>query len=217
MNRPGRDMQDDIAQDSLDLAAQRRLSRRERQARVGILLNPRDPPRPPPRRAALMGRWPSLRSSRRPRHDSVEEAANAVVSQLRRGETDTGGALPVRRGADGAVQAIDVARLMASVEGVGAGTPVRTPYGSSMRATGMEPEPPVRQPAVPAILTAEAWITEEDDPEEDRDALGMALRSTRPQPVPRPRRRGWRIVGLGVMLALGVLILLPAWSFLWRA
>jgi len=41
----------------------------ERQARVGILRNPNAPPRPPPRKAALMGKWPRLRSGRRPLSD----------------------------------------------------------------------------------------------------------------------------------------------------
>ena len=35
------------------------------QQRLGILRNPNRAPLPPPRRAALMGKWPSLRSSRR--------------------------------------------------------------------------------------------------------------------------------------------------------
>jgi len=48
----------------------RRAQRLERQARVGILRNPNHPPRPPLRKAALMGKWPHLRSTRRPKADT---------------------------------------------------------------------------------------------------------------------------------------------------
>lgn len=51
--------------DTPDAFAARRARLLARQARVGILRNPNDPPRPPLRKAQLMGKWPSLQSARR--------------------------------------------------------------------------------------------------------------------------------------------------------
>ncbi|MCC5970200.1 MAG: hypothetical protein JJU15_09630 [Pararhodobacter sp.] len=52
-------------QTTVTVAADRREWRAERQARVGILRNPNTPPRPPPRKARLTGKWVELRSPRR--------------------------------------------------------------------------------------------------------------------------------------------------------
>jgi len=49
-----------------------------RQARVGILRNPNALPRPPQRRASLMGKWPSLQSTRRPQAQTRAVTADAA-------------------------------------------------------------------------------------------------------------------------------------------
>ncbi|KPQ06920.1 MAG: hypothetical protein HLUCCA12_08085 [Rhodobacteraceae bacterium HLUCCA12] len=54
----------------------RSLGRAKRQARVGLLRNPNAPPRPPARKARLMGKWPELRSSRR--HPGVTAPAGGA-------------------------------------------------------------------------------------------------------------------------------------------
>lgn len=199
-----------------------RQARLDRQTRVGILRNPKSPPRPPARRAALMGRWPNLRSSRRPKTTMVEEAAQAVVHRLDLGEA-AGSPLPVRRDAAGKVQSIDVAGLMASVDGIGSAAPVRAPFAASVRSDGPEADSAARPAPKPAILTPAAWIDDQDDPVEDQDALGQAFRDqnfrdSTDQPVSEgaaARRRGLWIVGLGVLIALGVLVLLPATGVLY--
>lgn len=56
------------------------------QQRVGILRNPNRAPQPPPRRASLMGKWPSLRSSRRAQPEVLATAAlGAADERLRDG------------------------------------------------------------------------------------------------------------------------------------
>ncbi|PTX02991.1 hypothetical protein [Pararhodobacter aggregans] len=204
--------------DAAERIHRNRQDRLERQARVGILRNPKSPPRPPSRRAALMGRWPKLRSSRRPRDSAVEDAAQAVVTRLVPVAEGARGPLAVRRDAEGRVQSIDLAGLMASVDSMGSAAPVRTPFAASIRADGTEAEAPPPAPAKPAILTPAAWIDDQDDPVEDQDALGQAFRDAAEPPVtdaaPSPRRRGLWIVGLGVLIALTVLVILPATGIL---
>jgi hypothetical protein len=53
-------------------AATRHQLRLDRQARVGILRNLNEPPRLPPRKASLTGRWLDLRSRRRLRRQGIE-------------------------------------------------------------------------------------------------------------------------------------------------
>lgn len=200
--------------DTAERIHRNRQQRLERQARVGILRNPKSPPRPPARRAALMGRWPKLRSSRRPRDSAVAEAAQSVVAWLLPVAEGTRGPLPVRRDAEGRVQAIDLTELMASVEGIGTAAPVRTPFAASIRADGPEPEAAAQAPAKPAILTPAAWIDDQDNPVEDQDALGQAFRDAAEPPgtpgASSLRRRGLWIVALGMLIALTVLVILPA-------
>ena len=58
-------MPDVLSPETAVSAETRRRMRLDRQARVGLLRNPNRPPPPRPRRAAIMGRWLNLRSSRR--------------------------------------------------------------------------------------------------------------------------------------------------------
>ena len=207
-------MQDAIdsrTRDDSAAPAQRR-TRQDRQARVGILRNPNSPPRPPTRRASLTGRWPSLRSSRRPSSAAVAEAAESVVTTLTADQDGPRPVVPVRHAADGSVQAIDVAGLMASVEAVGTAAPVRAAYAAHIRPDG-EAAPATVSGTRPSVLTAAAWM------DEDEDALAQAFRhpapdAEMPSAPPARRSRGWWIVGLGVALALAVLVLLPAWRLL---
>lgn len=183
---------------SADTLHRRRQSRIARQARVGILRNTNEPPRPPPRKASLTGRWLSLRSSRRPAAQDVVEAALAV-SQPGEGGTDAA-RLPVaalRHDEQGRLAGIDVAGLMASVAGLGTSKPIRTPYGAEIRPD-MGPKP-----AASPRTRAKAAADPEPPPE--------------PAPLPDPpvaqrpvrRRQVWPLFA-GVALAFVALVLLPA-------
>ncbi len=189
-------------------AALRRRERQERQARVGILRNHNDPPRPPLRHARLMGRWPDLRSARRP-HPAEADAPAEVAQQAPESDAP--------RAAHGNVPVIDIAGLMASVEGIGSAAPARESFAADMRADGAAEAPP--PPAKPAILTAEAWLDDVADP--DEDALVKAFREEDDPPAPAPaivrRLRGLWIVLMGVVLAFVVLVLVPVWGVLQSA
>jgi hypothetical protein len=58
------------------LASSRHQMRLDRQARVGILRNLKEPPRLPPRRTSLTGKWLDLRSRRRLQRDRIEPLAS---------------------------------------------------------------------------------------------------------------------------------------------
>jgi len=192
-----------------------RMSRQERQARVGILRNPASPPRLPARRTPLMGRWLNLRSSRRPSGSSVAAAAESVVTTLTANHDGPRPSVPVRRAADGSVQAIDIAGLIASVEGIGGAAPARIPFAASMRADA-DAAPPPAGPQKVQVQRAAAGI-DDDDSGGESQALAAALRNTqapapgqtRQSPSQAARRAFW-IVGIGIALAAVVLILLPA-------
>ena len=195
-----------------DAAPPVRLSRLDRQARVGILRNLNPVPRPPARRPALTGRWPSLRSSRRPPENRVEQAAQDYHCAATQGQH----ALPetaVQRSADGQVQRIDIAGLMSSVNDVGVNPAVRVAYGASVRADGDSPPEPPKRRKRPHILTPEAWT---DDTDEDDDALAAAFEVARQEhdaqhpapPAPSSRRRLW-IVLMGLLVACAILVLIP--------
>ena len=213
LNPPPPDTADSAPHES---AALRRRSRQERQARVGILRNINNPPRPPTRRAHIMGRWLDLRSSRRPHATAVEQAAQDVVARLSPEPDAPRAPLPLRRAENGGVLAIDIAGLMASVAGIGSEAPIRAAYGATMRADGATPAAPPPKPHKPDILTAEAWIDDGDD--EESDALAQAFRAANEHAIaPTPsqgRRRGLWIVLMGALLALVVLVLVPAWGVL---
>jgi len=100
--------------------------RLDRQARVGILRNPKEPPRLPPRKAALTGKWLDLRSRRRLRRQGPEPVSFAAVAEA---VPDT----PVSRSDAGRMSRIDVARLMAEVELREAARPARKPFAQGYR------------------------------------------------------------------------------------
>lgn len=66
-----------LTSDSPAAAAARRDRALERQARVGILRNPNNPPLPPQRKARLTGKWPNLQSTRRPQARAQPDTAAA--------------------------------------------------------------------------------------------------------------------------------------------
>lgn len=136
----------------------RRAQRQERQARVGILRNPNRPPQPPPRKAALMGKWPRLRSSRRPaegdafadpeaeamallaagsagapadaRPTTAQTAAQADEAPRR--ATAAGSAVLHQQG--DRITGIDIDGLMDSVRDVGRDASARRSYAADLRA-----------------------------------------------------------------------------------
>lgn len=182
-----------------DTASARRQSRLDRQARVGILRNPNDPPRPPPRKAPLMGRWLSLRSGRRPPPAQVEGAARAVVAQAADQAGQPAPDLALRRDADGQLAGIDIAQLMASVDGLGTQKPVRTPYAAQMRPD-MPAAPPRRPDPAPTILS-------DPDPVPDPPAVAVV---TDGFPARRRRTPHVRWIAGGILVAFLLVILLPA-------
>lgn len=66
-----------LDEDAADGAPSRHQMRLDRQARVGILRNLREPPRLPPRKAPLTGKWMDLRSARRLHRQGLEPVAGA--------------------------------------------------------------------------------------------------------------------------------------------
>ena len=184
----------------------RRQSRVERQARVGILRNPNEPPRPPPRKASLTGRWLSLRSSRRPPTQEVVDAAFAV-SQTPDSSRDTA-ALPaaaLRHDDQGRLAGIDVAGLMASVEGLGTSRPIRTPYGAEIRPDVAPPPAPRPRPRIEAEEPSET--ADPPPPPPAPPAMRGPEAAIR---LPRRTRSAlWPVVG-GIALAFVALILVPA-------
>ena len=97
----------------------RRADQVSRQARVGILRNPNAPPRIPPRRAQLMGRWADLRSSRRPPPPVVDEPDAPVAPA---------GASALRE-----LSGLDMDMLQAEAAQRETGAPLRSRYGGVWR------------------------------------------------------------------------------------
>ncbi|WP_417597632.1 hypothetical protein [Pararhodobacter oceanensis] len=174
-------------------AMSRRKLRLDRQARVGLLRNPNQPPKPPLRRASLMGKWLNLRSSRRaqraaagpkaPPPAALDETAyfathplvgegppkRAEVSDMPRAAELPEVGDPVTPQAEAAVEgsetlSLDIEKLMASVEDLGSAPPPRSAYGSDMRPD-MAPQrgSSERAQGKPSILSAAAWIDDEDE------------------------------------------------------
>ncbi|GAB4268533.1 MAG: hypothetical protein Kow0013_19370 [Pararhodobacter sp.] len=186
--------------------------RQERQARVGILRNTNQPPRPPARRAKLMGKWLNLRSSRRPHprtEPAAQPAAPAKVAQPHAPANDAAAEpfVGVSLAADGSVAAIDVKSLMASVEGYGTAQPVRAAFASEFRHDVARPAKQIETPRStrPSILSPEAW---EDDDDEDEDEAPEAS-APAPTRVPRKGRRSgpiwWAVKGF-VLFASALLV-----------
>lgn len=177
--------------------------RQGRQARVGILRNTNEPPHPPPRKAALTGRWLSLRSSRRPPEQRLVDAALSVVRQPDAGsETASLPADALHHDEAGRLAGIDVAGLMASVEGLGTSKPIRTPYGAQMRpdlpSEAVTPPPPRRKTQAVRGESTEAPAIDAA-PSHAKPALPLRSRPSLLAPI----------LG-GVVLSLAVLILVPA-------
>lgn len=186
-----------------DAPSVRRQSRQDRQARVGILRNPNDPPRPRPRKAPLMGRWLSLRSARRPPAAQIEDAALAVVAQVAEQAGQPAPDLALRRDADGQLAGIDIAQLMASVDGLGTQKPVRTPYAAQMRPD--LPEPPVAPPR-----RMDTGAERLPDPEPLPDPPAAPVPVTAGAPVRRRRTPRARWIAGGFLVAFLLVIVLPA-------
>ncbi len=192
------------------------------QARVGILRNPNAPPVPPPRRAALTGRWPSLRSQRRPSGKRGKAAGKGASDppDPQAADRTASVAIPDRTAprparASGTrpedAPSIDIESLMASVAGIGKPERVRAPYSALALGDEGDDERPAPD-RKPAILTAAAWLDE--DEEEDDDPLGRAFGAALtdgtpwpqgdtpapPEPAPLAPRRGPLWLGLAVLV-----------------
>jgi len=187
----------------------RRPSRQDRQARVGILRNPNTAPRPPLRRAQLMGRWPSLRSGRRASALQIARATQSLLGPDAAPDTLADADIPAvpTDPPPGGALGIDLAGLIASVEQIGTDKPIRTPYGAGMRADLPSDSAPAPAPAKSGILSADAWL--DDDlptplPPRPIDAAPPARRTRR-------WSRSLMVLGVGgIGLALAILALLPA-------
>lgn len=187
-------MSADCQNDSRNEAARRLASggaRGNSQQRVGILRNPNRAPLPPPRRAALTGKWPSLRSSRRPQPDSVMSAARAVAGegygdgdsdvhtvdeplsvapdtlQTRQSRLRGNGApnrdKPARAGKKDAVK-INIAKLMDDVADLGERKSKRARFGASASASTPAPAPAAHPAAATATTVATGGETAELPP-----------------------------------------------------
>jgi len=198
---------DVITSETTEPVASRRLQRGERQARVGLLRNPNRPPRPPPRRAPLMGKWLDLRSSRRLSHEQarVEVLQLAVpVVDAEQPEKQVKDAIALDP--NGQVSAINVDHLMDVARNHGVEKPVRTPYGAGYRPEMNQSAPTAPRPKRISALSAQAW--EEDLEPEPEEPTATPVRITRQRRTPRLLRVAILIAG-GVLMALTVLLILP--------
>ncbi|WP_209427107.1 hypothetical protein [Pararhodobacter sp. SW119] len=98
--------------------------------------NPKEPPRLPPRKAVLTGKWLDLRSRRRLRRDGLDLASASDMTE------GAGGATLLRAG-NGRIAAIDIDRLMAEAEAHEGGRATRRPFAQGFRA-GAEGNAPTR-------------------------------------------------------------------------
>ncbi len=202
---------DAITSETTESVTSRRFERGERQARVGLLRNPNRPPRPPPRRAPLMGKWLDLRSSRRLSH----EQARVDVLQLpvSTAEVDVSGKQvkdAIAHDPSGRVSAINVDHLMDVVSGHGAEKPVRTPYGVGYRPEMNQNVRTVKRVNATSALSAAAW---QEEPEVEPDP-GLDTPVITPVRIQRPPRRprllrGVVLIVAGVLMALTVLLIVP--------
>lgn len=196
---------DSVAIDRSDCAATRRRQRLERQARVGLLRNPNSVPKPPARRATLMGKWPNLRTSRR-------RKSSATADTLQTPEPENAAAITqvedaVARAQDGTVSAINIDGLMHVVRDLGTNKAVRTPYGSGYRGALDDDATQTVEEARYSILSAQAWMDDSDPtPEPVIDAPDAAPQISRRRNI---LSRGAVVVVGGVLMAVFVLLVLP--------
>lgn len=198
---------------SEDHALKRQQLRLERQARVGILRNLNAPPRPPARRANLMGKWMNLRSSRRPQSGQVITAVEAICAEAGIEAASVENIVQSRD--DGTVESIDIAGLMSSVANLGQAAPVRNSFGANMRPDRDIAPPPVAPAPEPSILSRDAWLDHvptEDDDEDTAPAMAetanSAFRPPRYRALLSPALsllRNLFLVVLGLFLALAIL------------
>ena len=144
-----------LATDAAVATTQRQHLKRERQARVGILRNTNQPPRPPIRRAALTGKWPALRSSRRASPGLIERLL-ASLDPPPPPRSDLPADPPAIVVIDaGRINAIDVGALDATLPS--APLPAaRVPFAAEFRAA-VERRAAEEGDDRPAILRPDAW------------------------------------------------------------
>lgn len=173
----------------------------ERQARVGILRNPNQPPAPPARKAPLMGKWLRLRSSRRPPADLVEQLDSYETlnpqAQHALAVSDRSRPSLVRHDGD-QVTGVDISGLMESVQDLAPNEAERTPFAADLEAAQAE---------IPPLTSAEARA------EADLTSLRQSLVSDQQRiseaPATGPGDGKGPLIGLAALLA-GVTLLAAA-------
>ena len=155
---------DEFGQDGAGPDAQARnaarANRRARQARVGILRNPKCKPLPAPRRPPLIGRHVSLRSSRRPpTADPAPEGAGP--NDL---TTDTALVLE----SDGQIARIDIDRLAAIADRLADWRPRRAAFAAPIveRDASSAEDCPAPSPASPIAEAESPALPGSPDPAE---------------------------------------------------
>ncbi len=182
-----------------------------RQQRLGILYNPNRAPAPPARRARLMGKWLSLKSSRRPRADVIRdnlEACDAVANRsdgpsgladaapppqkAGRGQARGGGTPIISLASDDSLR-IDTERLMGAVAGRGRKEIKRRPFAEKIVG---DPGHPVRRtpPALQTVPAGPADKTGMPPAGTTASAAGTAIISVCPD------RKGGRVDALSAAL-----------------
>ena len=185
--------------------------RLDRQARVGILRNPKEPPPLPLRKAALTGRWVDLRSRRRLRRQGIDLPPLAAMPHA-------ASAPPHLPAGDGQGARIDIDRLMTEMDGRASTRPARQPFAHGFRG-GAEDMVAARlrqslrelsEAATPESLAAPpiAGASAAAMPEPD---TGDAAASRSASPSVAPVGRGRRFaVGMLAGLALASFVALVA-------
>ena len=129
-------------------------ARRTRQGRVGILPNPNRLPLPPPHRPPLTGKWPPLRSSRRPAGGADEADGSGCPPAPWDGPGSgkavaAGAATPNRDvGSAGRIR-IDIDDLNRSVDGLGAAAPARAGFAEALLGDTRQTRRPGNTSAAP--------------------------------------------------------------------
>lgn len=177
----------------------RRAQRLERQARVGILRNPNHPPRPPLRRAALMGKWPRLRSNRRP----PAAAPTVWISEMRAPDRPTsrpvGDDCPPTPQGRATASDTDLAFLIDSARDTGKNSVTRADHAENPQ---IDPDnAPTDPKSTPALSRGHGVIA----PVGHGATLRALPQNDRAQDQPRRQTPGWMPAGLVLLAGFGFL------------
>jgi hypothetical protein len=184
------------------IAFSRQQMRLDRQARVGILRNPKEPPRLPPRKAVLTGKWLDLRSRRRLRRDGLDLGPAPDMGEGTAGAT-------LLRARNGRIAAIDIDRLMAEAEAHEGGRAARRPFAQGFRA-GVEGNAPAHDDVAERLRQSLRTLSRPIPSEPSQDASDgsggdapVAAGAALPVQSPRRLRFDLRRFLLGALAGLG--------------